>query len=248
MKARLLISFKYILSLLGRHLPTRHLYGLQAALNYMKVGRWMYDHGFEFTTRVHNREQVWAFLIERVRHKQILYLEFGVARGRSMQFWSTHLSNPQSILHGFDSFEGLPESGGPWIKGQFGTGGCIPTIDDERVCLFKGWFDVVLPTYTVPPHDVLIINIDVDLYTSTMCVLRHMYPHIKNGTFIYFDEMNHPDHEQRAFDEFLTESGLQFRAVAADRTLAAVLFECTGPRPDHLSRTSGSVQSVRLCG
>ncbi|MDH4188472.1 MAG: TylF/MycF family methyltransferase [Nitrospira sp.] len=136
--------------------------------------------------------------------------------------------DPGAILHGFDSFEGLPEESGPWTKGQFGTNGRIPHTEDPRVRFFKGWFNEVLPTYSLPPHEVLVINMDADLYSSTIFVLRQLRPNIKQGTLIYFDEMNHPEHEPRAFDEFIAESGLKFRVVSADKTLAFVMFECIG--------------------
>lgn len=68
---------------------------------------------------------------------------------------------------------------------------------------------------------------DADLYSSTIYVLRHLRPHIKPGSFIYFDEINHIDQEARAFEEFLGESGLQFRAVCADKTLTYAFFQCT---------------------
>jgi hypothetical protein len=240
-----LVSIKHLLNSLGRRLPKRYLTDLQAALNYMHAGRWMRDHGFEFKSRVQNREAVWAACVDQVKLKRVLYLEFGVASGRSIQYWSEHLINPESQLHGFDSFEGLPESGGPWVKGQFATGGAVPMVDDKRVRFFKGWFDAVLPTYTLPPHDVLVINIDVDLYSSAICVLRFMRPHIRPGTFIYFDEMNHPEHEQRAFHEFLEESRLRFRSVISDKTLAAVLFECVGLPSDRSSQASDTQNQPR---
>jgi hypothetical protein len=67
---------------------------------------------------------------------------------------------------------------------------------------------------------------DADLYSSTIYVLTKLRPHIKPGTLIYFDEMNHLEHEPKAFDEFVAESGLKFRGVAADKTLAFVVLEC----------------------
>src|SRR4030095_10735776 len=106
------------------------------------------------------------------------------------QYWSRALKHPETKLHGFDSFEGLPEDFdmyGPYRKGTFSVQGAVPTIDDARICFFKGWFDEVLPTYSVPEHDVLVINMDADLYTSTICVLHHLRPWIRAGTFIYFD-------------------------------------------------------------
>jgi hypothetical protein len=69
---------------------------------------------------------------------------------------------------------------------------------------------------------------DADLYSSTSCVLRHLRPYIRPGTFIYFDEMNHPEHEPKAFAEFMKETSLNFKPVCADRTLTYAFFECVG--------------------
>ena len=38
--------------------------------------------------------------------------------------------------------------------------------------------------------------------------------------------MNFLEHEPRAFDEFMKESGLKFRLVGADKTLTFVAFQC----------------------
>jgi len=200
----------------------------QAAVNYLAHGRWMHDRGFDLGERLQNRQQVWASVAHRVCEQRVLYLEFGVAHGGSMEYWSKMLRNPQSLLHGFDSFEGLPQAGGRWVKGEFGTAGQVPIFEDERVQFFKGWFEDVLPGYPVPPHDVLVMNFDADLYSSTIYVLRRMRPQIRKGTFLYFDEIHYAEHEQRAFDEFVGESKLKFRCVAADKSLAHVFFECFG--------------------
>jgi O-methyltransferase len=156
----------------------------------------------------------------------VLYLEFGVFQGVATRFWSRALTHPQTQLHGFDSFEGLPEKFGPWVDRSFDVQGSLPVIEDKRVQFFKGWFDQVLPGYSVPPHELLVINMDADLYSSTIYVLRYLRPWIKSGALLYFDEMNHLEHEPRAFDEFMKESGLRFRPLCADKSLAFVLFEC----------------------
>jgi hypothetical protein len=186
----------------------------------------MTDHHFDVSWRAEDKHGVWDVVSKQLRHQQVLYLEFGVAYGESMRYWSRELKHPNTILHGFDSFEGLPEESGPWAKGQFSTDGRIPQIDDPRVRFFKGWFNEVLPTYSFPPHETLVINMDADLYSSTIYVLRYLRPQIKSGTLIYFDEMNHIDHEPRALDEFMAESGLQFKVVCTDKTMAFVCFEC----------------------
>lgn len=227
MASRALSTLKYLLTVIGARLSKRGLLQLQMVVNHLKLGRWMSDHGFVLAERARNRHAVWDAVAEKVRDRKVLYLEFGVWAGHSMRYWSRALKHPESILHGFDSFEGLPEEAGRWTKGQFTMGGQIPQIDDPRVRFFKGWFNEVLPGYTVPPHDVLVLNMDADLYSSTIYVLQHLRAHIKPGTFIYFDEMNHLDHEPKAFDEFVAETGRQFRPVCADRTLAFVFFECT---------------------
>ena len=146
-----------------------------------------------------------------------------------MRYWSSELKHPDSRLHGFDSFEGLPEDfdlDGPHMKGKFNVGGEIPQIKDARVKFFKGWFDEVLPTYQLPEHEVLVMVLDADLYSSTQCVLRHFRPFIIPGTFVYFDNMSRPDHEPRAFEEFMKESGLGFQLISADYSLNNAFFVC----------------------
>ena len=190
---------------------------------------WLSEHKFDFNHRVDNRDAVFEAVAKLVRDLRVLCLEFGVFEGASMQYWSHSLKHPETKLHGFDSFEGLAEdfgSSGPYPKGTFNVSGVVPEIDDNRVRFFKGWFDQVLPTYSVPKHDVLVITMDADLYSSTICVLRYLRPYIKAGTFIYFDDMSRPEHEPRAFAEFMEESGLRFQPVCADQSLNCVFFQC----------------------
>jgi hypothetical protein len=188
----------------------------------------MQEHNFAFRRLVEDREQVWATVARQVCQQRVLYLEFGVAEGAAMSYWARALKHPNSVLRGFDSFEGLPESGGPWTRGQFSTGGSVPEIGDPRVGFVKGWFSQTLPVYQVPAHETLIINMDADLYSSTIYVLRYLRPHFRTGSFIYFDDLFCPEQEPRAFAEFLTESGLKFKPVCAMRSLASAFFECEG--------------------
>jgi len=227
-KERLIIIFKYFLTIVGQRLSKRFPIQLQAAVNYLKLGFWMQQHKFTFSSRVKNRNEVWQAVAKQIRNRKVLYLEFGVYKGTSMRYWSRELKHPEAKLHGFDSFEGLPENGGPWHKGQFNTSGILPKIEDTRVQFFAGWFNQVLPTYFVPEHDVLVITMDADLYSSTIYVLRYLQPHITPGTFIYFDDLNNVEHEPMAFDEFMRESGIQFKPVCADKSLAFAFFECIG--------------------
>jgi hypothetical protein len=218
-------SFKHLLTAIGQRLPKKQLLRLNSVIRYLNIGHWMHEHGFCFQNRVSSREEVWSSVSARLRNQKVLYLEFGVAFGDSMRYWSRELKHPDSSLNGFDSFDGLPEHGAHWKKGQFDAGGQIPIIDDSRVHFFKGWFDQVLPTYSVPDHDVLVINLDADLYSSTIFVLRFLLPYITPGTYIYFDELNVYDHEARAFDEVIRESGFRFQPICADKTLTHAFFQ-----------------------
>lgn len=221
--------FKRLLTVLGARMSAPRLHQLQMVVNYMKLGRWMTKNDFRVQRRASGRSAVFAAVADRVHDLRVLYLEFGVFRGASMRYWSSALKHPDSKLHGFDSFEGLPEdfdTDGPYVKGTFNVEGQIPQLEDPRVEFFKGWFDEVLPTYQPPDHDVLVMVLDADLYSSTKCVLQHFRPFIKPGTFIYFDDMSRPDHEPRAFGEFIQESGHGFHLVAADHSLNAAFFEC----------------------
>jgi len=201
---------------------------LNSILNYLWVGHWVKSRGFRVLQHVDSREQVFGIAAEEIRDREVLYLEFGVYRGRSMRIWSSLLRNPGSKLHGFDSFEGLPES---WDlsaeKGHFAMEGAVPAIDDSRVSFFKGWFSETLPRYVLPTHERLFVNFDADLYSSTKTVLDFLKPHISLGTYLYFDEFQAREHESKAFDEFLSETGWTFQVVAASRGLTHVLFQRT---------------------
>ena len=220
---------KYVITRLGEYFSANALYSFNATLNYLEVGRWMRAKGYETRHRFSRREELFDFVGNQISARVVLYLEFGVFRGETTLYWSKLLSNPSSILHGFDSFEGLPEN---WLpqsqKGYFSTNGAIPQIDDERVRFFRGWFDETLPKYELPLHDVLVINLDADLYSSTHCVLRTLRNDIVPGTYIYFDEFNHRDHELRAFDEFIKETGMRFSLVGVTRTMEHVVFMRNG--------------------
>jgi hypothetical protein len=219
---------KQALSMAGAYTPESLICRLDACLNYLEVGRWLRTQGFKIPRRVAHRTELFELVAQEVGDRQVLYLEFGVYRGASLREWSRLLAHPGSVLHGFDSFEGLPES---WRqhagKGCFSTRGQLPQIEDPRVRFFPGWFEQVLPSYQPPPHDVLILNLDADLYSSTLCVLRSLRRWIQPGTYLYFDEFSDRANELKAFSEFLDESGLRFRLRGGHRTLTHVLFQCT---------------------
>lgn len=217
---------KYLLTRVGEHISPAAVARLNDVANYLEIGRWMREQGYDTSHRVPDREQLFDLIIEQVRDQDVLYLEFGVFQGYSISYWSKALRNPQSKLHGFDSFEGLPEDwGSKGPKGMFSTKGQVPQIDDSRVKFFKGWFQQSLADYELPPHDVLVVNIDADLYSSTVSVLDRLKDAIVPGTYLYFDEFHILPHEFRAFNEFRLATGMKFNLIGVTRELQRVVFQ-----------------------
>jgi hypothetical protein len=214
---------------LGARVSDRTVTSLDNLLNYMAVGRWTRSRGLHAVPSFRDKYRLWERIARDVAQRRTLYLEFGVYEGASMRVWSKLLTNPSSQLHGFDSFEGLPED---WSlldrRGLFSTGGTVPVLDDPRVKFFKGWFQDVLPTYSPPEHDQLVVSLDADLYSSTLYVLRWLKPHIVPGTCLYFDEFRHRHHEMKAFTEFEQESAMQFEAIGESFCWQHVAFRRTG--------------------
>lgn len=161
-----------------------------------------------------------------VRHP-ILYLEFGVWEGESIKFASQTNLNPESRFIGFDSFEGLPED---WQsdtkKGTFSTNGTIPTIDDSRVRFVKGLFIDTLPFQVDAIHKIIqdnpnyqiFINMDADLFSSTLYVLSKLERIITKNVMIRFDEFGvlSENSEFLAFKSFIQAFNKSFEIVMAD--------------------------------
>src|ERR1019366_9469872 len=122
-----------------------------------------------------------------------------------------------------------------WIpgfqKGHFSTDGNVPTLADPRVKFHKGWFHETLPGFVLPSHEVLVVNIDSDLYLPARYVLDFLAPHFGRGDFIYFDEFHIPHDEVRAFREFTRNTGLVFSLLGATTGFAGAVFKCEKSSP-----------------
>ena len=148
-----------------------------------------------------------------------LILEFGVHGGGTINHIASHVSQ---TVHGFDSFEGLPER---WRDnlgvGAFKMHGRLPQVR-ENVKLIKGWFNESLPGFAAEnPGDVSFIHIDCDLYSSTATVFETLQDRIKPGCVIVFDEyFNYhgwQDGEYKAFQELIQRTGLQYEYLSYNR-------------------------------
>ncbi|MFN3323708.1 MAG: TylF/MycF/NovP-related O-methyltransferase [Bryobacteraceae bacterium] len=211
---------------MGERLSTSHIHRLNAVINYLETGRWLKARGFLPVRRYSSRRELHEAIGTLVADDCVLYLEFGVFEGDSIRHWSRLLRNPASELHGFDSFEGLPQD---WDarrrKGTFDTKGVVPLIDDPRVHFHRGWFHETLPSFVLPPHEQLVVHLDADLYSSTVFVLQSLRACIAPGTILIFDEFCDRFHELKAFEEYLDCEELRFQALAATSNLEQVVFQ-----------------------
>ncbi len=131
-----------------------------------------------------------------------IYCEFGVGSGRTINHIAS-IATSQKI-HGFDSFEGLPEN---WRedygKGAFSTGGTLPKVN-ANVVLYKGWFDKSIPPFRDKfPEPMAFMHMDADLYSSTKTVFDLLGDRIVPGTVLVFDEFfNYPGWQHGEFQAF----------------------------------------------
>jgi len=200
-------------------------------------------------------------------HPDALFLEFGVHTGRDLclidRMVGQKESEPRStaniggddeesgdddavgrrrrrrvVIHGFDSFRGLPEDwdngqNGEYDRGKFDLGGVPPDLkevreylgfpdDDivENVKLHVGWFEDTLPGFfDLHPRPVAYCHADADLYGSTITFLEEMCRRrlLVRGSVITFDEYaNYPGWERGehlAWTEVTERHGIEYRYV-----------------------------------
>src|SRR5262245_8877326 len=141
-----------------------------------------------------------------------LVLELGVRMGASIRQIAALAHQP---VHGFDSFEGIPEDWHGERRGSYSTGGVVPTVP-EGVSLHLGWFDESLPAFLSRHAGPLrFANIDCDLYSSARTVLGLLAERIVPGSVLVFDEYLGYEHwredEFRAFHEGVEQYGWRYR-------------------------------------
>jgi len=145
-----------------------------------------------------------------------LYLEFGVWQGNSVNYLGNKFKDKK--IHGFDSFEGVPEPYNGLARYSFSTQGNIPKVR-KNVLLHKGWFKDTIPNFLKNNDEkIAFLNIDCDIYSSTKTVFDLIGTRIQKGTIIIFDEFfnyhNWQDGEYKSFMEFVKEKNVKFSYLA----------------------------------
>jgi hypothetical protein len=154
-----------------------------------------------------------------------LTLEFGVFKGASLRFLA---GLTPDVVHGFDSFRGLPEDWTHFQKmGRFDLGGEVPVFREPNIRVHPGWFSDTLPPFLAREQaPVRFLHLDCDLYSSTREVLGLLAPRLVSGTVIVFDDyLNYPawrEHQYRAFQEFVAERSIRYRYTGFASSYTAV--------------------------
>jgi O-methyltransferase len=194
--------------------------GLTAVAYWAKFARWCRTHPAPGAGNGQGRTWLYRSVIEQegLDEAPINYLEFGVYRGDSLRLWLAEISHPDSRFVGFDTFTGLPERWRPTEPaGHFNANGVVPDIKDPRCSFEVGLFQDTLPTF-VGRTDLsgrLVVNLDADMFTSTVFALATLAPHLKPGSLIFFDEFSCPLDEFRAFEQFVRSFRVKYEVIAA---------------------------------
>jgi len=200
-------------ALKGAYLSVFDRHAHRAHLDYRRT-----DEDFKF---IHILE---AMNYARVAELPAVYFEFGCHSGRTFSAAvraARYLKMQNARFFAFDSFQGLPETkaeeDGYFQSGTFATG------VDEFVRLVRGMSGLELARENIVPgfYDksltpalqsrmpkVGVVHIDVDLYSSTVEVLKFVKPMLTVGTALLFDDWycfppGADKGEARALREFL---------------------------------------------
>lgn len=156
-------------------------------------------------------------------------LDLGVYKGGSTRRLAKMFPNLR--IHGFDSFEGLPEHWAHAMKGAFGEiKGKLPDMPDN-VTLYKGWFDDTLPVWAEKNGDkhISLLRVDCDIYSSTKTIFDSVGHLLRKGSIICFDELigyyDWQSHEHKAFLEFNEKAGFEYEYKAYGLTYTIAVLK-----------------------
>jgi len=176
------------------------------------------------------RFSLYNFILDhfKLADDPVIYMEFGVASGSSFKWWLSNNVSVDSKFYGFDTFEGLPEKWGTYEKGAMSS--LMPSINDSRGLFIKGLFQDTLSDQLSKINTILsgsnrkIIHMDADLYSATAFTLSQLYPYLRKGDLLFFDEFSVAMHEFKAYDEFVNNFYIKLTPIAAVNNFYQTVF------------------------
>lgn len=172
-------------------------------------GNWDYNRRFKLYEEISKAEKLDSTAID--------YFEFGVSGGYSFKWWLANNKNAGSKFYGFDTFEGLPESFGPFAKGAMAAALESLHINDPRAGFYKGLFqDTLVPFLDQYKNgNRKLIHLDADLFSATIFSLSQLYRFLNDGDILLFDEFAVPKHEFMAFKIFTESFYVNYEVIGA---------------------------------
>ncbi|MEC7947006.1 MAG: class I SAM-dependent methyltransferase [Myxococcota bacterium] len=157
-----------------------------------------------------------------------LVVELGVRFGTTLSLLRNAVGHP---VHGFDTFEGLPEAWHSLPAGSYSTGGQVPGLG-PGVELHRGLFADTLPPFLADHAGPLrLAHVDCDLYSAAAGALEMLAPRVIPGTVLVFDEylMNARwrEDEHRALVEVGQRHGWSWRYAAFSMLAHQAVVEVT---------------------
>ena len=147
------------------------------------------------------------------KKKEYFYLEFGVFKGTSANFFSKYVKK----LYCFDSFEGLREDwvGKSQLKGHFNLNKKVPKLN-SNVEPVVGWVEDTLEHF-LKKHNPKInfVHMDMDTYSPTRFTLEKIKPYLVKNAIIHFDELYNyigwENGEYKALKEIFNENEFEYK-------------------------------------
>jgi len=152
-------------------------------------------------------------------------LEFGIWTGISTNHIASKIK--PRILHAFDSFRGLQVEWRGLEKDYFALKE-QPKLE-SNVRLYNGYFSSTVWDFlnNLDTTPISFINIDCDLYSSTVDFLFPLNELIIPGTILYFDELygytGYKDQEYKALVEFCDTYKREIRTIAFNDSMGVAV-------------------------
>ena len=170
---------------------------------------------------VPTRDRLWKRMIEGFDpDAKVVGFEYGVAYGHATRWWLAHCPNLKT-WYGFDTFTGLPEAWRHFPAGAFNADGKHPDIADSRVEWVVGRVedtcsgDRVSASESDSEHNIQrVFILDLDLYKPMQYVLNVIFPRLREGDILYFDEAADWD-ERRALLEAMESRSVSLKLIGA---------------------------------
>ena len=184
-------------------------------INLPNINRYPLEYVFENLKLTHKKDTLW--------------LEFGVATGTTINYFSNFTND---TVYGFDCFEGLPENwGSRFKKGFFSLNGKLPNVN-KNVKLVKGLFEDTLVDFLNEHNQkISFIHIDCDIYSATKFILDTVKDKLAEDCIIIFDELvnyvgyDEYDSELHAFYNFLLENKVDYEWIGMNGTVDKSLYD-----------------------